>query len=65
MGRVFDLSETLTRGHGYGSMRIDTHEGNKSMQRAIEKSGYTYCGHIYLENGDLRLAYEKPIETNC
>lgn len=65
MGRVFDISETLTRLHGFGSMRIDTHEGNTSMRRAIEKAGYTYCGHVFLENGDLRLAYEKSIDTKC
>ena len=40
------------------SVRIDTHEGNVRMRRMLEKNGFVYCGIIYLENGDLRVAYE-------
>jgi len=29
------------------------------MQHCIEKYGFTYCGIIYLSNGDERLAYQK------
>ena len=29
------------------------------MQHNIEKHGFTYCGIIYLANGDERLAYQK------
>ena len=29
------------------------------MQVIIEKHGFTYCGIIYLANGDERLAYQK------
>ena len=29
------------------------------MQHNIEKHGFTYCGIIYLANGDARLAYQK------
>ena len=29
------------------------------MQRALEKSGFAYCGIIYLASGDERLAYQK------
>lgn len=61
MGQVFKIAEAETLKRGYASLRIDTHPDNKRMQRAIEKAGYTYCGHIYLENGDLRYAYEKVL----
>ena len=41
------------------NIRIDTHKDNRIMQHNIEKYGFTYCGIIYLANGDERLAYQK------
>ena len=41
------------------NIRIDTHRDNTIMQHNIEKYGFTYCGIIYLANGDERLAYQK------
>ena len=41
------------------NIRIDTHKDNLIMQHNIEKHGFTYCGIIYLANGDERLAYQK------
>ena len=41
------------------NIRIDTHRDNKIMQHNILKEGFTYCGIIYLESGDERLAYQK------
>ena len=43
------------------NIRIDTHRDNTIMQHNIEKHGFTYCGIIYLVNGDERLAYQKLI----
>ena len=40
------------------NIRIDTHKDNRIMQHNIEKHGFTYCGIIYLANGDERLAYQ-------
>ena len=40
-------------------IRIDTHRDNHIMQHLIAKHGFTYCGIIYLANGDERLAYQK------
>ena len=40
-------------------LRIDTHRDNRVMRHLIEKHGFTYCGVIYLENGDPRLAFER------
>ena len=41
------------------NIRIDTHKDNHIMQHNIKKYGFTYCGIIYLANGDERLAYQK------
>lgn len=43
------------------NLRIDTHSDNLVMQRSLTKNGFKYCGIIYLENGDPRLAYQKSI----
>lgn len=40
------------------NIRIDTHRDNRIMQHLILKEGFTYCGIIYLANGDERLAYQ-------
>ena len=41
------------------NLRIDTHRDNKIMQHNLAKHGFTYCGVIYLANGDERLAYQR------
>lgn len=40
-------------------LRIDTHEDNIVMQKALLRNGFKKCGVIYLENGEPRIAYEK------
>lgn len=45
------------------NIRIDTHRDNTIMQHNIAKYGFTYCGIIYLVNGDERLAYQN-IDTS-
>jgi hypothetical protein len=40
------------------NLRIDTHRDNHIMQHNILKHGFKYCGIIYLESGDERLAYQ-------
>ena len=39
-------------------LRIDTHEKNLPMQRALERAGFVRRGIVYLENGDERIAYQ-------
>ena len=41
------------------NIRIDTHRDNLAMLRLLEKLAFTYCGIIWLENGDERLAFQK------
>ncbi len=42
-----------------GNIKIDTHRDNIPMQKSLLKYGFTYCGIIYLKNGEERLAYQK------
>lgn len=42
-----------------GHLRIDTHEDNYVMQRALNKLGFQACGTIYIEAGSARIAYDK------
>lgn len=61
-GELFRHGFALAGKAGLPSVRIDTHEGNLPMRRALEKSGFSLCGRITLiggsEDGDPRLAYE-------
>lgn len=43
------------------SIKVDTHEQNESMRKMLSNNGFRYCGIIYLENGNERVAYEKVI----
>lgn len=43
------------------SLKIDTHEENVGMQSLIKKLGYQYCGIIYTNYGDKRMAFEKVL----
>ena len=38
---------------------LDTHRDNIPMQKVLARNDFTYCGIIYLENGDERLAFNK------
>tara|TARA_Y100000385_G_C12786803_1_gene505909 strand:- start:105 stop:620 length:516 start_codon:yes stop_codon:yes gene_type:complete len=58
---IFNQCEHALKQDHIQSMRIDTHEDNLSMQSLLKKLGYHFCGVIYLENNDRRLAYEKLI----
>jgi len=56
---IFKNCEEWLVNNQVSSMRIDTHEENLAMQGLLKNLGYSYCGTIFLENGDKRLAYEK------
>ncbi len=59
MGRLLEKISTLSIEKGYHSIRMDTHPDNTNMQRALLKNDFSYCGHIFLENNEVRFAYEK------
>lgn len=58
---IFNHCEYYLKQNAIRSMRIDTHEDNLGMQTLLKKLDYKFCGVIYLENNDKRLAFEKLI----
>ena len=63
--KMIGYAEEMTRQAGYGSIRMDTHEGNIPMRTFLKKQGFEECGIIYLSNegcvDNKRVAYEKII----
>ena len=55
---VHRLASTASSHGVAGTLRIDTHRDNVIMRHVIDRYGFTYCGIIYLANGDERLAYQ-------
>jgi len=55
---VYNEAKRICLNSGIHGIRIDTHEGNIPMQRSLSKSGFEYCGIVFLEDGSKRLAYE-------
>lgn len=49
----------LAQAQQVGSVRVDTHAQNASMRRMLEKNGFVLCGHITLQSGAPRVAYER------
>lgn len=43
------------------SIKVDTHKENKAMQTLLLKNGFVYCGIIYLEDGNERMAFQKVL----
>ena len=43
------------------NVRVDTHKDNIPMKKLLEKLDYSYCGIIWLANGDERMAYQKVL----
>ncbi|GKU25463.1 GNAT family N-acetyltransferase [Clostridium folliculivorans] len=53
--------EELCLSRGVQSIKVDTHEENLSMQRLLKKNGFQYCGIVYLEDKNKRVAFEKRV----
>ena len=61
-GQMIEYAAAMCRERGIGSMRMDTHEDNHSMQRMLAKNGFEYRGIIYLgRDGAKRVAFEKTL----
>ena len=54
---IFAEAFAFARRH-FDTVRVDTHENNLPMQRAVLRAGFRFAGVIRLENGDPRLAYD-------
>nr|HPQ29103.1 hypothetical protein [Desulfobacteraceae bacterium] len=55
LGCEFRLRST----HTGENIRVDTHKDNISMKRILIKKGFQYCGVIYNQWGDERLAFQR------
>lgn len=53
MADIINYCSTFT-----SSIRIDTHADNHPMQASLIRLSFVYCGIIYVENGDSRLAFQ-------
>ena len=51
--------EEICLNKGIHSIKVDTHRENISMQKLLRKTGFQYCGIIYLEDKSERIAFEK------
>ncbi len=58
---MIEFCADMAKRQGRNSLRIDTHRGNVVMRRMLEKNGFEFCGVIYLQSGEERVAYEKLI----
>lgn len=53
------FAEALAFARGlYDHLRVDTHADNRTMQHAVLKHGFYYCGIVDYGPAGLRLAYE-------
>lgn len=57
-GLFFQELKHQAEQNGVTVLRVDTHRDNLSMQRALEKNGFSRRGIIYLEDGSERIAFE-------
>jgi RimJ/RimL family protein N-acetyltransferase len=48
----------------HGNIRIDTHDDNLPMQRALERSGFIRCGRIWTRGGSPRIAYQRIVRQD-
>ncbi len=56
---ILENIEKMCIENNINSIKVDTHRGNLPMQKFLQKHGFIYCGIIYLEDGNERIAYEK------
>ena len=56
---ILENIEKMCIENNINSIKVDTHRGNLPMQKFLQKHGFLYCGIIYLEDGNERIAYEK------
>ena len=62
-GQLMDHAADLCRENGMKTMRMDTHEDNRSMQRMFAKNSFEYRGVIYLgRDGAKRVAFERELQ---
>lgn len=56
---MIEMAEQIALSRGIRSIKVDTHRDNNPMQNLLRNNKFQYCGVIYLDNGQERLAFEK------
>lgn len=56
---IFNKIEKLCLEKDIHSIKIDTHKDNIPMKKMLKKSGFKYCGIIYVDDKSERIAFEK------
>lgn len=56
---MIDKTVQLSQKNLVDSIKVDTHKDNIVMQKFLLKNKFEYCGIIYLEDGNERLAYQR------
>jgi len=54
----FDFCKSECIKNGVTNLKIDTHEDNLPMQKALLKYGFSYCGIVYIYGVLKRMAYQ-------
>lgn len=54
--KAFDYAFSKT-----DNLRVDTHQDNVPMQNFLKKTGFSYCGIIYVGDGTPRDAFQKEL----
>lgn len=62
MSKFFDKAKEVAINNGIKDIRVDTHEKNKPMLKAINKYGFVYCGKIIVLDKTERLAYQLKLD---
>ena len=57
--QAFALAEAACRRRGVPSLRVDTHQQNRTMRGLLERMGFSLCGAVHYPVSGERLAYEK------
>lgn len=60
-GIMFAAAAEKAKEKGVFELRIDTHEKNLSMQRAVTKFGFVRCGRVYIGGTAPRIAFAKRL----
>lgn len=56
---AFAACETLCRGKGVCSIRVDTKDENTKMRHVVTGNGYKYRGDVWYDSCGKRMAFEK------
>ncbi len=60
--RIYEEAEKMAKAAGCVSLRADTHQDNARMRATFVKNGFRYCGRVFVEGGEERLAFDRLLD---